>query len=62
MPSRPPLHRILSPHKIRDLQDLVLRVPTADHVIQFAVDLVRFQSDPRDATYGTAFRAADEAC
>jgi MoxR-like ATPase len=38
---RPPLRRILSPHKIRDLQDLVLRVPTADHVIQYAVNLVR---------------------
>jgi MoxR-like ATPase len=38
---RPPLRRILSPHKIRDLQDLVLRVPTADHVIKYAVELVR---------------------
>jgi MoxR-like ATPase len=38
---RPPLHRILSPHKIRELQDLVLRVPAADHVIKYAVDLVR---------------------
>jgi MoxR-like ATPase len=38
---RPPLRRILSPHKIRELQDLVLRVPTADHVIKYAVDLVR---------------------
>jgi MoxR-like ATPase len=39
--SRPPLRRILSPHKIRDLQNLVLRVPAADHVIKYAVDLVR---------------------
>ena len=38
---RPALHRVLSPHKIRDLQDLVLRVPAADHVIKYAVDLVR---------------------
>jgi MoxR-like ATPase len=38
---RPPLRRVLSPHKIRDLQDLVLRVPAADHVIQYAVELVR---------------------
>ena len=38
---RPPLRRILSPHKIRELQDLVLRVPAADHVIKYAVDLVR---------------------
>jgi MoxR-like ATPase len=39
--SRPPLHRVLSPHKIRELQDLVLRVPAADHVIRYAVELVR---------------------
>jgi MoxR-like ATPase len=45
---RPPLHRVLSPHKIRDLQDLVLRVPAADHVIQYAVDLVR-RTRPREA-------------
>ncbi len=38
---RPPLRRILSPHQIRELQDLVLRVPAADHVIQYAVSLVR---------------------
>ncbi len=38
---RPPLRRVLSPHKIRELQDLVLRVPAADHVIKYAVDLVR---------------------
>ncbi len=28
----------------------------------FAVDLVRHQAEPRDPTYGLAFRAADEAC
>lgn len=28
----------------------------------FAVDLVRYQSEPRDARYGAAFLAADEAC
>jgi hypothetical protein len=28
----------------------------------FAVDLVRYQAEPRDARYGAAFRAADEAC
>ncbi len=39
--TRPALHRVLSPHKIRDLQDLVLRVPVADHVVKYAVDLVR---------------------
>jgi MoxR-like ATPase len=35
------LARVLSPHKIRELQDLVLRVPAADHVIRHAVELVR---------------------
>jgi MoxR-like ATPase len=38
---RPALRRVLSPHKIRELQDLVLRVPAADHVIKYAVELVR---------------------
>jgi MoxR-like ATPase len=38
---RPALHRVLSPSKIRELQDLVLRVPAADHVIKYAVELVR---------------------
>jgi hypothetical protein len=28
----------------------------------FAVDLVRYQAAPRDARYGAAFHAADEAC
>jgi MoxR-like ATPase len=35
------LERVLSPHKIRELQELVLRVPAADHVIRHAVELVR---------------------
>ncbi len=39
--ARKALTRVLSPHKIRDLQDLVLRVPVADHVIRHAVELVR---------------------
>ncbi len=38
---RPALKRVLSPQKIRDLQELVLRVPAADHVVKYAVDLVR---------------------
>ncbi len=38
---RPALRLVLSPQKIRDLQDLVLRVPAADHVVKYAVDLVR---------------------
>ncbi|HUL60593.1 MAG TPA: MoxR family ATPase [Anaeromyxobacteraceae bacterium] len=39
--SRPPLRRVLSPAQIRGLQDLVLRVPAADHVVKHAVDLAR---------------------
>jgi MoxR-like ATPase len=45
---RPPLRRVLSPHQIRELQDLVLRVPAADHVIKYAVDLVR-HTRPKEA-------------
>ena len=39
--ARAKLTRILSPARIRELQDLVLRVPAADHVVKYAVDLVR---------------------
>ena len=38
---RTPLRRVLSPQRIRDLQDLVLRVPAADHVVKYAVALAR---------------------
>jgi MoxR-like ATPase len=39
--TRSALHRILSPGKIRQLQELVLRVPAADHVVKHAVELAR---------------------
>jgi MoxR-like ATPase len=39
--ARRPLERVLSPERIRALQDLVLRVPAADHVVRHAVELVR---------------------
>jgi MoxR-like ATPase len=39
--TRATLHRVLSPQKIRALQDLVLRVPAADHVVRYAVELTR---------------------
>jgi MoxR-like ATPase len=39
--ARPELRRVLSPARIRELQELVLRVPAADHVVRYAVDLVR---------------------
>jgi MoxR-like ATPase len=35
------VEKVLSPQQIRDLQQLVLRVPAAEHVIRYAVDLVR---------------------
>jgi len=39
--ARQALRRILSPQKIRQLQELVLRVPAADHVVKHAVELAR---------------------
>jgi MoxR-like ATPase len=39
--ARPVLRRVLSPARIRQLQELVLRVPAADHVVRYAVNLVR---------------------
>jgi MoxR-like ATPase len=45
---RPLLEKVLSPREIRELQDLVLRVPAADHVIRHAVELARL-SRPRQA-------------
>jgi MoxR-like ATPase len=38
---QPPLERVLSPEKILALQELVRRVPAPDHVIRYAVELVR---------------------
>ena len=38
---QPALQKILTPEQIRALQDLVLRVPAAEHVIRHAVELVR---------------------
>jgi MoxR-like ATPase len=38
---RPALAKVLSPERIIALQDLVLRVPVADHVVRYAVALVR---------------------
>jgi MoxR-like ATPase len=38
---RPTLRKVLSPARIMELQDLVLRVPIADHVLRHAVALCR---------------------
>src|SRR5262249_38694882 len=40
-PVRTQLRRVLSPQRILELQDLVLRVPVADHVVRYAVALAR---------------------
>ena len=38
---RPALRKVLSPERILELQELVLRVPVADHVLRYAVALCR---------------------
>ncbi len=38
---RPDLRRVLSPQRILELQELVRRVPVADHVVKYAVALAR---------------------
>ena len=43
----PKVNNMLDKRRIRKLQDLVPRVPTADHVIEYAVRLVR-RSRPQD--------------
>jgi MoxR-like ATPase len=45
---RPTLRRVLAPERIIELQDLVLRVPAAPHVVEYAVSLAR-ASRPGDA-------------
>jgi MoxR-like ATPase len=39
--ARATLERVLTPQRIRALQELVLRVPAADHVVRHAVELAR---------------------
>ncbi|HSB19032.1 MAG TPA: MoxR family ATPase [Anaeromyxobacteraceae bacterium] len=45
--ARRKLERLLSPREITDLQDLVLRVPAAEHVVRHAVELTRL-TRPRE--------------
>jgi MoxR-like ATPase len=40
-PGKSELRRVLSPERILELQDLVMRVPAADHVVKYAVALAR---------------------
>ena len=46
---RAPLKRVLSPQRIVELQELVQRVPAADHVVKYAVALAR-ATRPRPAS------------
>jgi MoxR-like ATPase len=46
---RPVTKKVLSPERILNLQELVLRVPVADHVVRYAVALVR-ASRPADSS------------
>ncbi len=43
---KPPLKKVLSPARILALQELVLRVPVADHVVRYAVALARASRPP----------------
>jgi MoxR-like ATPase len=45
-PLRTTLKKVLSPERILALQDLVLRVPVAEHVVRYAVQLVRATRPP----------------
>ena len=47
---REPLSTVLAPERIRALQDLVPRVPVSDHVVRYAVDLVRRTRPGRPGT------------
>jgi MoxR-like ATPase len=46
---KPELRRVLSPQRIVELQDLVRRVPAADHVVKYAVALARATRPGPDA-------------
>jgi MoxR-like ATPase len=48
-PVRAELKRVLSPERILELQELVLRVPAADHVVKHAVALARATRPGKDA-------------
>jgi MoxR-like ATPase len=52
---RPVLRKVLSPERILQLQDLVLRVPVAPHVVEHAVALCR-ASRPGGATASESIR------
>ena len=51
---QPTLKKVLSPERILALQELVLRVPVADHVVRYAVALVRAHAAPRSRALPTS--------
>jgi MoxR-like ATPase len=55
---RPALRKVLSPERIIELQDLVLRVPIADHVLRYAVSLCRATRPPARTSPGVPGAAA----
>ena len=56
---RPALRKVLSPERILELQDVVLRVPVADHVLRHAVALCRAtRPGPRSSSTPTPAAAA----
>jgi len=46
--SQPTLDKVLTPEEILRLQELVRRVPVADHVVKYAVELVRMSRPKTD--------------
>jgi MoxR-like ATPase len=56
---RPVLRKVLSPERILALQELVLRVPVAEHVVRYAVSLVRATRPPAKQAGGPASQAPD---
>lgn len=56
---RAPLAKLLSPVRIMELQDLVLRVPVADHVLRYAVALCRSTRPSTQAEGGNAKASPD---
>ena len=53
---KPQLAKVLSPERILALQDLVLRVPVAEHVVKYAVALVRATRPPAKDGASAALR------
>jgi MoxR-like ATPase len=58
---RPVMKKVLSPERILALQELVLRVPVADHVVEHAVALVRATRPMRPQPGEPARKGASDA-